>query len=181
MKTEINKNKFLSGEELSELMVSLRLSTPRNRLMISLLLNLGMRGAELLEAKVGDVNLKENKIHIVGKKNSRSRYFPIPAAVREELEIWVFGKSAQDKLFPVTISCLKTVWMKMRPSEKGLHSLRHTFAIELFRKTRDIKLVQTCLGHRSIQNTMVYADYVYSTEEISDALAMGLFGGVKYG
>ena len=37
------------------------------------------------------------------------------------------------------------------------HSLRHTFATELYRRTRDLGLVQAALGHASITSTMVYA------------------------
>jgi site-specific recombinase XerC len=37
------------------------------------------------------------------------------------------------------------------------HSLRHTFATELYRRTRDVALVQAALGHASIASTMVYA------------------------
>jgi integrase/recombinase XerC len=49
---------------------------------------------------------------------------------------------------------------------KKFHSLRHTFAIELYQKTKDLRLVQVALGHRNITNTMIYADYVYSQQEL---------------
>ena len=34
------------------------------------------------------------------------------------------------------------------------HSLRHTFATELFRKGKHLKIVQSLLGHSSITQTM---------------------------
>jgi integrase/recombinase XerC len=37
------------------------------------------------------------------------------------------------------------------------HTLRHTFAIDLYSRTRDIFAVQRALGHRSIGATAVYA------------------------
>jgi integrase len=37
------------------------------------------------------------------------------------------------------------------------HSLRHTFAMQLYSKTADVLLVQAALGHRAISSTMVYA------------------------
>ena len=37
------------------------------------------------------------------------------------------------------------------------HSLRHTFATELYQRTDDIALVKEALGHRSIMSTLVYA------------------------
>ncbi|CAM5999402.1 unnamed protein product [Sphagnum balticum] len=33
-------------------------------------------------------------------------------------------------------------------------------------KTKDLRLVQVALGHRNITNTMVYADYIYSQQEL---------------
>jgi site-specific recombinase XerD len=38
-----------------------------------------------------------------------------------------------------------------------VHSLRHTFAMNLYRKTGDLRLVQTALGHRHISTTEIYA------------------------
>jgi site-specific recombinase XerC len=37
------------------------------------------------------------------------------------------------------------------------HDLRHSFAIRLYRQTRDLLLVQAALRHRSIVSTTVYA------------------------
>jgi site-specific recombinase XerD len=39
----------------------------------------------------------------------------------------------------------------------SIHSLRHTFATRLYRKTGDLYLVQRALGHRQITTTEVYA------------------------
>jgi site-specific recombinase XerD len=37
------------------------------------------------------------------------------------------------------------------------HSLRHTFATRLYRRTGDLYLVQRALGHRQVTTTEVYA------------------------
>ena len=39
----------------------------------------------------------------------------------------------------------------------SVHSLRHTFATRLYRKTGDLYLVQKALGHRQITTTEIYA------------------------
>ena len=36
------------------------------------------------------------------------------------------------------------------------HTLRHTFAMRLYQKTRDVLLVKEALRHRSIASTLVY-------------------------
>jgi integrase len=69
-------------------------------------------------------------------------------------------------LFPITYNRLRQIWDLYRPVQKKFHSLRHTFAIQLYKKTKDIRLVQVALGHRNVMNTMIYADYVYSQTEL---------------
>ena len=39
----------------------------------------------------------------------------------------------------------------------SIHSLRHTFACRLYRRTGDLYLVQRALGHRQITTTEIYA------------------------
>jgi integrase len=53
------------------------------------------------------------------------------------------------------------------------HSLRHTFAMHLYRETEDILLVQRMLGHRSLTSTQVYAK---SLREIPDACLVRVGG-----
>jgi len=51
------------------------------------------------------------------------------------------------------------IWLE-RAGVRGpatVHSLRHRFAIRLYRKTSDLLLVQQALGHRSIASTTIYA------------------------
>ena len=48
------------------------------------------------------------------------------------------------------------------------HLLRHTFATDLLRSTKNIRLVQKALGHTSLSSTMIYT-HVYD-EELEEAL-----------
>jgi site-specific recombinase XerC len=51
------------------------------------------------------------------------------------------------------------IWCKRAGIERHVkpHDLRHSFAIRLYRQTRDLLLVQAALRHRSIVSTTVYA------------------------
>jgi integrase/recombinase XerD len=53
-------------------------------------------------------------------------------------------------------------------SGKIAHSLRHSYAVELYRQWRDLRAVQKQLGHASVQTTQKYADVL--TEDIQDYL-----------
>jgi integrase/recombinase XerD len=56
--------------------------------------------------------------------------------------------------------------MKRRGAKAGIvkdvhpHMLRHTYATELYRETKDIRLVQKALGHASLTTTMIYTHIV---------------------
>lgn len=76
------------------------------------------------------------------------------------------GDALNARLFPITYSRLKAIWYEYRPVPKKLHSLRHTFAIVQLKKHGRLDVIKRLLGHKNIQNTMVYADYAYSAEEL---------------
>ena len=173
----ISSNKYLSGEEIKELKESLALASVRDQALVGLLMSLGMRGAEVLAIPVKDVNITEGVIYVPGKKRSNGRLCPIPSHLVAVVERHLLERKNTEMLFDLSASGLKLVWNRLRPCKKGVHSLRHTFAIELYKKTRDIKLVQVCLGHKSILSTQVYADFVYSTEEIRKALIGEVYCG----
>ena len=58
---------------------------------------------------------------------------------------------------------------ELAESEKvSPHTLRHTFATDLYRETKNLRLVQKALGHASIQTTEIYTHVV--DEELEEAL-----------
>jgi integrase len=53
-----------------------------------------------------------------------------------------------------------------------LHDLRRTAAVELYRRTRDIRVVQAFLGHRSLQSTIWYLDNEIVQIDLADLEAI---------
>jgi len=51
---------------------------------------------------------------------------------------------------------------------KAVHALRHSYAVELYSKDKDLRAVQKQLRHVSIQSTLVYADV--TDESISNQI-----------
>ena len=56
---------------------------------------------------------------------------------------------------------------------KCVHALRHSYAVALYRRERDLRAVQKQLGHASIQTTQIYADVL--DEDIREQV-VGLWG-----
>jgi integrase len=164
----LNKNKYLLPNELSHLEKVLEESIEtdtRNALALLLALKTGGRAQEILNLKKSSLNAYEESVLIQGLKGSNDREIPLHSPLFKKLMNYSNGLP-HDVLFPITYNRFRQIWDLYRPAPKKLHSLRHTFAIQLYKKTKDIRLVQVALGHRNVMNTMIYADYVYSQTEL---------------
>ena len=163
---ELNQTKFLNDEEQSVLLKELDPKN-RNELFIMLALKTGARQSELLALTHADINQSNQTIYIKGLKGSNDREMPIEKSIFNALIALTRGFSGSERIFPFCRQRLYQIWTWYRPNpNKGFHSLRHTFAVNLYKRLKDIMLVKTALGHRSIKNTLIYANYVYSTEEL---------------
>ena len=144
----------------------------RDRLIFELLLGTGSRLGSLVGLNRGDVNLEACTLHITAKGGRRERAFlnqQVCGLLRHHL-----GESATQSPrgpnMPVFLSksgChlgarqirLHFAWWLgqagiTRPF--SIHSLRHTFATRLYRKTGDLYLVRRALRHRQIATTEIY-------------------------
>lgn len=164
----LNKNKYLLPPELERLqhiLTSFQSKNPRDCLLIELALLTGGRAQEILNVRKSDINSYDETVYIRGIKGSNDREIPIPHDLFQRL--MHFAQIQKTELiFNISYDRLLQIWHFYRPIPKKFHSLRHTFAIRLYQKTKDLRLVQVALGHRNITNTMIYADYVYSQTEL---------------
>ena len=174
MKTyQIDKSKFLSPKEITLLLETLKRLEPKHErdcLAIELLLETGARASELLQLEVKDLNDESMSVLLKGLKGSNDREIPLKRALFLKLKKHIDASRIEGAIFSFSYKRLFQIWKEICPFDKKLHSLRHTFAIEKYKKTRDIRVVQFALGHKSIINTMVYADYVFKTEELRKIL-----------
>ena len=164
----MNKNKYLLDPEYEHLELLLKrylFQDKRNCLIILVAMHTGARASEILQMTKEDLNPYDQSLFIHGIKGSNDREIPLPTWVFELLEDYA-GDLKTDKLFPISYHRLRQIWEHYRPVKKKFHCLRHTFAIRVYKKVKDIRLLQIALGHRNITNTMVYADFVYSQTEM---------------
>ena len=163
---------------------NLRYITPhRNRTIIMLLLNTGLRLAEMTNLKWSDINLTSGQVKVVEGKGLKDRIVYIDNNMLEELRSWrerqleVWGSTPY--VFTTrTLKLLdgKYVWnmIKTYKDKAGIdkkittHSLRHTFATDLLRDSKNIRIVQKALGHSDISTTQVYTHIV--DDELEDAM-----------
>ena len=174
--------KTLSTDEFLSLTTTIeKYANERDYLLLMLLITLGIRGGEVLLLKRSDLlNSQDNphSIWITALKGSRSRYMPLPDDLWLKLKTYA-DNCATQVLFDISKSRLKQIWHEYSPQScrgkskqeaRGIHSLRHNFAIDLYKRERNIRMVQTALGHQSIDNTLIYMTYVESGQELRKAM-----------
>jgi len=169
---QLNKNKYLldpEAEKLEHILLDFYQDDPRNCLLLSLLLRTGARVSEVLNLRKQDLNPFEHTVFIRGLKGSNDRELPLHEDFFKQLYTYASAQP-EEQFFNISYNRLRQIWDLYRPAHKKLHCLRHTFAIRLYKKSKDLRLVQFALGHRNITNTMIYADYVYTQDELKKAI-----------
>ena len=159
------------------------ISSHRNRTMIGLLINSGLRLSEMTNLKWKNVNLMTGQVKVVEGKGMKDRILYIGEPVIEDLIVWkermfeAWGKS--DYVF--TSRTLKQLdgnavrgMIKTYTEKAGIekkittHSLRHTYASDLLRDSKNIRCVQNALGHSNISTTQIYTHII--DEELESAM-----------
>lgn len=125
----------------------------------------GMRPSEALRLQVLDIN--SQSITIRYSKTKRFRVIPIHDHLKTVLKRLCKGKSKNEYLFPSSTgtghqkSMKKGLELALKRSgvDENItpYSFRHTFATELLRKTSNLRVVQTVLGHSTSTQTERYA------------------------
>lgn len=173
MKTKhyaLTKDKYLTDSEQEYLLNLLTTFPSRDSLLVELALNTGARKSELLAITKADLNGEDQTVYIRGLKGSDDRAIPLRYELFKRIIAFCDGTPEQQRLFDVSTSRVQQIWDSYRVNDKPFHSLRHTFAINLYKKCRDLRVVQIALGHRNIANTMIYSQYVFKSEELRRAM-----------
>ncbi len=168
----MNKDKFLNSAEVKHLeqvlMDNIKTST-RDCLLLLLALKTGARPSELLLLKKIDLNKFEKSVLIKGLKNSNDREIPLAPKIFSEL-IKYSETVKSDFIFTISYERFVQIFKFYKSTDHSLKALRHTFALELYKKCRDIRIVQQALGHKAISSTEKYQTYLYNQNQLRKAM-----------
>lgn len=142
----------------------------RDRLILDILYQTGIRRSELTHLKEVDVDLFNLTIKVLGKRN-KERILPISISLKRNLEAYLRVKQELNlSNFMLLVSengntlTEQAVYRSVKKylaqvttiSKKSPHILRHTFATHLLNNGADINAVKELLGHANLSATQIY-------------------------
>ena len=181
----VTPDKFLTPSQVVKLRAYLsveRASSDRNGVrnaaLLETLLATGLRVSEVCALVVGDLFLDVGAANVLVRngKGGKARIVAVSDQLCGYLQGFLAWKringESMDRTSPLfmserfaamTRSAVHRVWKTaleaaQLPTRWGVHATRHSYAVEVYRKTRDLRLTQRLLGHSSPVVTTVYAN-----------------------
>ena len=143
----------------------------RDRAILELFYSSGLRLAELSGLDLGDLDLADAVVRVMGK-GAKTRIVPIGGYAREAVLAWLnvrpacareseqalFVNRSGTRLGARAIQQRVAVWAQRQGLGRRVHPhmLRHSFASHLLESSSDLRAVQELLGHADISTTQVY-------------------------
>ena len=139
----------------------------RNKAILSLMLNCGLRVSEVVNLRPGNINLTKGKLRVENGKGSRDRDLAIPEYLTDLFDSWRKRRPESNFFFStlkgnkLSIKYLQQM-VKRYALKAGInkrispHTLRHTYATQYYKQTKDIETLRRILGHSDISTTTIY-------------------------
>jgi integrase/recombinase XerC len=144
----------------------------RDKLVIETLFGTGIRLAELVTLKEENINIYDNTIKVLGKRN-KERIVPINHELKLLLEKYTELKKNQNfhnnsltlivtnkglEAYPKFVYLIVHKYLSYISTQdkKSPHVLRHTFATSLLNRGADLNAIKELLGHANLSATQVY-------------------------
>jgi integrase/recombinase XerC len=145
----------------------------RDRFMLELFYNTGMRLSELINIKHGDMDEQGGTVKILGKRN-KERICPvnnytiniyreylgskIEAGFETDKSTYLFLTDKGQKLYGNFVYRKVIHYLSLVTSidKKSPHVLRHTFATHMLNNGADLNAIKELLGHAGLAATQVY-------------------------
>jgi integrase/recombinase XerD len=140
----------------------------KQRIVLALIYSAGLRGKEVINLKISDIDFERMTIHIRQTKYKKDRIVPLSHTMATGLQkymsaenpyIWLFNGKQPDSQYSMRgLSWIMRENLKKTSISKdvNLHSLRHTYATHLLEEGLNIVTLKDLLGHADITTTMIY-------------------------
>jgi len=178
--------KLIPNEEVLRMLEAPDTSTPsglRDRAVLELLYATGARVGEAAGLRLGDLDLAQGQVTVMGK-GGKERIIPMHrlavARLREYLQEGrprLVSKASGDSVFlsvrgaPFSADAIRRMFKRHlaiagAASSLSPHAMRHTFATHLLDSGADLRTVQELLGHVALSTTQIYTHL--STQRLQD-------------
>lgn len=150
--------RYLKHNQVLKLLESIQ--DQRDRLIIRTIYATGVRVSELCSISLNDIDFEENTIRIKGK-GGKIRIVFIDDETLKEISKYSAG-NIDGPLFlgqqgrNISPRTVQYIFNKYAPSGITPHKIRHSYASELYKRSKNLRVVQENLGHSSIQTTEIY-------------------------
>lgn len=148
----------------------------RDRLIVAMFYETGIRRAELISLKNFDINVDSCELKVHGKRN-KDRIVPFCNELKELIslyrglrddiatsattEFFITQKGAP--LYPSLVyKVVKNTLSQVTQSKRSPHVLRHSFASAMLNNGAELNSVKELLGHESLAATQVYTHITYN-------------------
>ena len=149
---------YMKHSQVLELLASI--PDARDRLIVRSIYATGVRVSELSGIRMEDIDFGEHTIRVKGKGGKIRTVF-IDGETLDEIRAFTAGRSG-GPLFPgqmgkpISPRTIQFIFRKYAPPGITPHKLRHSYASELYTRSRNLRVVQENLGHSSIRTTEIY-------------------------
>lgn len=158
---------FLTKEEVKALIG--KIANWKHRLMIEVLYGGGLRVSELLNLQVKDLLIENGYGFIRSGKGRKDRIFVLSTIARDKIKnliemeklidsdyVFLNNRREQYSVRSVQEIVKHAVFYAGIKKEIHPHTLRHSFATHLIQNGASLNEVQTMLGHKSPETSMIY-------------------------
>ncbi len=169
----------ISDEEMTQCLDALNdipddsFETTQERAILECLYSTGIRLSELVGLNVGDYNVQQRQIKVLGKGN-KERVLPIGGKAEDALGKMLhkrqqlggsltnkdplFITAKGNRIYPRFVQRLVKEYLDRvsEATKKSPHVIRHSFATRMLDRGADIRIIKEFLGHASLSATQIY-------------------------
>lgn len=176
-RTEHVEVRYLDDEEVTKVVKASDASRSlRDRALLLVLYNAGLRAQELVDLNVGDIHLDPVPYAVIVGKGRKQRTCPLWARTVESIRAWLDERSTPDVVEPLFINVrggrlsrsgvadivrrlvARAGFVPRHAKRVSPHVMRHTTAMHLLQAGVDITTIAAWLGHAQLATTHGYVE-----------------------